>query len=177
MKLPLAYYGDAVLRKKAEPITTIDASIHELVRDMTDTLIAHDGCGLAAPQVHRSIALFITCIPYSVDGDTWLPGEIRVFINPKVLLHSNETWPCDQGCLSIPGLSGSVVRPKKILIRATDFERESFEEEFDTFAAQVFLHENDHLNGVLYIDRLDSSEKKRMAPHLKKIKEKYSGQN
>lgn len=174
MKLPLAYYGDSVLRKKGAPIESIDESIHQLVSDMAETMEANDGCGLAAPQVHRSLALFITCIPQYVDEDTVLPGELRVFINPRIISYSEELWPCREGCLSIPGLRETVLRPFKATIQATNLQGERFEEEFVEFDAHVIMHENDHVNGVLYIDRLPPRRKKEIEGYLRDIKKKFS---
>lgn len=176
MKLPLAYYGDPVLRKKTLPVEKIDESIHQLVRDMAETMEANDGCGLAAPQVHLSLSLFITCIPRYVDEETVLPGELRVFINPKIIAYSPEVWPCQEGCLSIPGLRETVVRPLKVTIQATNLEGNSFEEEFIGFDAHVVMHENDHINGVLYIDRLPPRRKKEIDGFLREIKKKHSQQ-
>ncbi len=174
MKLALAYYGDAVLRKKTAPIDQIDHTIHRLVKDMEETMHANDGCGLAAPQVHHSLALFITCIPRYIDEKTVLPGELRVFINPKIIAYSSQVWPCQEGCLSIPGLRETVVRPLKVTIQATDLEGKTFVEEFVGFDAHAIMHENDHINGVLYIDRLPPSRKKEIESHLKEVKKKYS---
>jgi peptide deformylase len=174
MILPLAYYGDSVLRKKTSPVVNIDETIHQLVKDMAATMEANNGCGLAAPQVHQSLSLFITCIPRYVDEDTVLPGELRVFINPKIISYSPEVWPCPEGCLSIPGLRETVVRPLKVIIQATNLEGQIFEEEFIGFDAHVMMHENDHINGVLYIDRLPPKRKKEIEPYLKEIKKKYS---
>jgi peptide deformylase len=174
MILPLAYYGDSVLRKKTSPVVNIDETIHQLVKDMAATMEANNGCGLAAPQVHQSLSLFITCIPRYVDEDTVLPGELRVFINPKIISYSPEVWSCPEGCLSIPGLRETVVRPLKVIIQATNLEGQIFEEEFIGFDAHVMMHENDHINGVLYIDRLPPKRKKEIEPYLKEIKKKYS---
>lgn len=174
MKLKLAYYGDPVLRKKGTPIEKIDDSIHQLVKDMTETMEENNGCGLAAPQVHHSLNLFITCIPHYVDEKTTLPGELRVFINPKIISYSQEVWPCEEGCLSIPGLRKTVVRPLEVTIEATNLEGERFEETFIEFDAHVIMHENDHINGVLYIDRLHPKVKKEIEHSLKEIKKKYS---
>lgn len=172
MKLALAYYGDAVLRKKAAPIATIDDSIKQLVADMVETMEANDGCGLAAPQIHKSIALFITSIPrYSEEtGEQIEAGQLRVFINPKIVSYSPEAWGCSEACLSIPKVRGEVMRPLKVTIEATDLEGNLFTEEFVEFDAHVIMHENDHLNGVLYIDRLAAKERKEIEPILKEIK-------
>ena len=173
MKLPLAYYGDPVLRKKAIPVEAINKEIHQLVQDMWETMEANNGCGLAAPQVHRSISLYITCIPRYVDEETVLPGELRVFINPKIIAYSEDMWPCKEGCLSIPGLRDTVVRPFKVTVQATNLDGERFEEEFCEFDAHVMMHENDHLNGVLYVDRLPPQRKKEIDSFLREIKKKY----
>ncbi len=174
MKLPLAYFGDPVLRKKTVPVEDINDTIRQLIIDMTETMEANDGCGLAAPQVHQSLALFITCIPRYVDDDTVLPGKLKVFINPKIVAYSPETWECQEGCLSIPGIRETVSRPLKVTIQATDLEGNPFIEEFVGFDAHVVMHENDHINGVLYIDRLPPRRKKELEQHLKAIKKKYS---
>jgi peptide deformylase len=176
MKLPLAYYGASILRKKGVLVANIDESIHQLVKDMAETMEAHDGCGLAAPQVHQSLLLFITCIPRYVDENTVLPGELRVFINPKIVSYSQEVWPCQEGCLSIPGLRETVVRPLKVTIQATDLEGKEFQESFIGFDAHVIMHENDHINGVLFIDRLPPRRKKEIEGYLREIKKKYSQQ-
>jgi len=174
MKLQLAYYGDPILRKKGKPVEQIDESIHQLVEDMIETMKKYDGCGLAAPQVNHSLALFITCIPKYMDDETVLPGELRVFINPKILSYSEEVWPCQEGCLSIPGLRETVVRPFEVTIEATDLEGNLFEETFSEFDAHVIMHENDHINGVLYVDRLSPRKKKEIDHKLREIKKKFS---
>jgi peptide deformylase len=179
MPLPLAYYGDPVLRKKAAPIDEITDEIRQLVRAMKETMEANDGCGLAAPQVHHSVALFITCIPRYVESENedeeekMIPGELRVFINPKIISYNDEIWACQEGCLSIPKLRETVERPAKVVIEATDLEGNRFTEEFHEFDAHVMMHENDHLNGVLYIDRLSLKRKKEIEAELKEIKKKY----
>jgi peptide deformylase len=174
MKLPLAYYGDPILRKKGAPVEKIDESIHQLVKDMAETMEANDGCGLAAPQVNLSLALFITCIPRYIDEETVLPGELRVFINPKIISYSEQVWPCQEGCLSIPGLRETIVRPLEVTVQATDLEGKIFQETFVGFDAHVIMHENDHINGVLFIDRLPPRRKKEIESYLREIKKKYS---
>ncbi|WP_039357815.1 peptide deformylase [Candidatus Protochlamydia amoebophila] len=174
MKLPLAYYGDSVLRKKGSQIVEINDTIKQLVQDMIETMEANDGCGLAAPQVHQSLSLFITCIPQYLENDQVIPGQVRVFINPKILSYSQEVWACQEACLSIPGMRETVSRPLKVTIQATDLNGHSFTEEFEGFDAHVIMHENDHVNGVLYIDRLPPKRKKGIEKFLREIKKKYS---
>lgn len=175
MKLPLAYYGDSILRKKAAPIEEITPFIHQLVQDMKETMEAHKGCGLAAPQVHQSLALFVTAIPREEEAnEKTLSSPFRVFINPKIIGYSQETWTCQEGCLSIPGLRENVERPLKVTIQATDLNQYTFVEEFIGFDAHVIMHENDHLNGVFFIDRLSPKRKKAIEGFLKEVKRKFS---
>ena len=101
MKLPLAYYGDPILRKKGSRIEGIDDEMRQLVADMIETMNAENGIGLAAPQIHRSLALFIIQVPQEGPDDTWEPGQLYIFFNPKILSYSQELWECSEGCLSI----------------------------------------------------------------------------
>lgn len=172
MKLPLAYYGDPVLRKKGSLIDQIDQNIRQLVEDMIDTMIASKGVGLAAPQVHRSLALFIAYFDRSdeeVDR-----SKVRVFINPKIVNFSHTLSICGEGCLSIPKLYRDIERPQAITITALDLEGCTFTQEFLDYDAHIVLHENDHINGVLFIDRLPPKERKAIEPHLHQVKKKHS---
>lgn len=174
MKLPLTYYGNPVLRKKTRPITEITDEIRQLVQDMDETLIEQNGWGLAAPQVNHSIALFIARMGYNDEEGNFIRGELRVFINPKIISYSEELWPYTEGCLSIPGIREEVARPYKVVMQATDLEGKLFEEEFTEFNAKGVMHENDHLNGVLFIDRLSPKKKKELDQKLRQIKKKYA---
>lgn len=175
MKRPLTYYGHPVLRKKTSPVTEITPEIRQLVEDMFDTMDAQDGCGLAAPQVNESISIFVTCIPkYDEETKRYLPGEKRVFINPKIVQYSEECWTLDEGCLSIPGLREDVIRPFRVTFQAMDLNGQPITEEFEGFDARAMMHENDHLNGVLYIDRLSPKKKKELELKLRKIKKTYN---
>lgn len=173
MKLPLAYYGDPILRKKTERIEHIDDNLRQFIKDMIETMEKENGMGLAAPQVHRSISLFITFVPVQGPDDTWLPGTMRVFINPKILEVSKEEWEHFEGCLSIPKLSGKVKRPLKVKVEYTDLEGNRLTDEFEGLEASCVFHENDHINGVLYIDRIKGKEREAMEPQLREIKKKY----
>lgn len=174
MKRPLAYYGNPILRKKCLEIETIDDEIHQLVEDMIDTLVGHNGLGLAAPQVNRTLRLFITAVPTEQKDGEWLPGKLRVFINPTILSTSTEKETRSEGCLSIPSLHEEVTRPSKVTTRATDLDGNVFEEEFYGLEARCVMHENDHINGVLFIDRIQGETRKELEPKLKEIKEKYT---
>ncbi len=174
MKLPLAYYGDPILRKKCAPVVEITAEIRQLVLDMVDTMEANNGIGLAAPQVSRPLRLFITRFDIeNKDEEESVPGELRVFINPEILEISEELSYLSEGCLSIPKLYGEVERPYRVRVRATDLEGKVFEEEFTGLHAHCILHENDHINGVLFIDRIHGREKIEIEPKLREIKNKF----
>ncbi len=174
MILKLTYYGDPTLRKKAAPVTEFSAELEQLIRDMTDTMIDKRGVGIAAPQVGRSLALFITQFPVDADKEEWEPEPIEVFINPKILEVNDIESVHSEGCLSIPGIYEDVIRPTRIKIRAQNTKGEFFERIYEGYRARVCMHENDHINGVLFIDRLSPKQKKELEPELRKIKKQYS---
>jgi peptide deformylase len=174
MKLSLAYYGDPILRKKTKRVAEITQEIKDLVADMIETMHVYKGIGLAAPQVHRDLAIFITYVPQEQPDGKWIPGPLKVFINAKVLSISEEEEIRSEGCLSMPKLYGEVSRPVKIKIQATDLEGKQFEEELQGLDARCFLHENDHINGVLFIDRIFGKARKDLEPKLKEIKKNLS---
>jgi peptide deformylase len=142
--LDIVTYGDDILGKKADPVKDIDAVIRKLGLDMLETLSGR-GVGLAAPQIGQSLRMFVT----DVEGD-----KHRVFINPEILLTSQEQVTFEEGCLSLPKLYIDVLRPKAIKIQAWNEKGRPFTLEVDGFLARVIQHENDHLDGILFIDRL-----------------------
>jgi peptide deformylase len=160
MKRPLAYYTEPVLRQKAQRVEHIDDELRDLVADMIETMHANHGSGLAAPQVHQSMALFVSCAPFKRENGAWMPGPDRVFINPHILEKSEEMQTFTEGCLSIPHLRIDVQRPAKIRIQATDLEGHRFEETLEGFTATNFQHEYDHLQGILIIDYYTPEERK-----------------
>ncbi|MBS4168542.1 peptide deformylase [Parachlamydia sp. AcF125] len=177
MLLPLAYYGNPVLRKKATQIEKIDDSIRQLAADMIETMHATNGIGLAATQIAQLLSIFVTCVPIAQEDGSWIEGKDRVFINPKILTYSQEFHVFSEGCLSIPKLFANVARPERIKIQAMDLEGHTFEETMTGYEATNFMHENDHLNGVLFIDRLERKERKKIEPILQQIKKKYALKN
>jgi peptide deformylase len=160
MKLPIAYYNDPILRQKALRVEYIDDQLRQLVTDMIETMHTNNGIGLAAPQIHQLKTLFITCVPIQKPNGRWMSGQDRVFINPQILSLSEETQTFTEGCLSIPKISMNVTRPSTITIQATDLNGNSFQETLSGFEATNFMHEYDHLNGVLIIDYLSIEERK-----------------
>lgn len=126
MKLPLVYYGNPILRQKCARIDAITDEVRQLVADMEETMFAHDGIGLAAPQIGRSIAVFVRNIHTQAANGEWIAGTTEVFINPKIIKYSDlEEWR-NEGCLSIPSIYGEVCRPVHITVEATDLEGNRF---------------------------------------------------
>jgi peptide deformylase len=173
MKLPLAYYGDPILRKKGSPVTKFDNELAMFVTNMVDTMNAHNGQGLAAQQVYQPLNIFITHVAIEGPNDTWLPGDLRVFINPKIIKYSEEVWIWPEGCLSIPKLYEDVMRPFNITVTAQDLNGKEFTEEFRGHQARAIMHENDHINGVLFIDRIHGKRRKEIEAILRNIKKTY----
>lgn len=173
MKLPLAYYGDPNLRKKCEPVNEITDEIRELVENMIETVIDHNGLGIAAPQVKVDKRIFITNVPVELPDGNLEKGELFVFINPEIVSIAEEMEYYSEGCLSIPKLYADILRPIALTIKATDLEGNTFQKDFSGLHARACLHENDHINGVLYIDRLDRFERKKLENSLREIKKRY----
>lgn len=166
--LPLAYFGDPILKQKALPIKEITADLKRLVEEMIDTLFAYDAVGLAAPQVHHSIRLFI--IREIIEDKQGIRyGDIKVFINPIISFPSNEKIKLSEGCASIPTIHAEVERYKEISVEYTSLDGQRIKEICSGWKARTILHENDHLDGVLFIDRLDQIEKDKLDPFLKHL--------
>lgn len=174
MKLPIRYYGHPDLRAKARPIEKITPEIIQLAEDMVETMIAYNGIGLAGPQVGKLLRIFIRRDEILMADGRYSLGSPEVIINPTISSPSKETEVMLEGCLSLPNLHVEVERPKKIHIRYQNLKGGWIEEDRDDFLARVSMHENDHLNGVLHIDRASSSERKRIDPQLRALKKKLA---
>lgn len=166
--LPLAYYGDPILRKKAEPIQKITDEVKKLIEGMIATMDAHNGIGIAAPQVHQSIQLFITRKP-NEENEKISYGEVEVFINPITSFPSHETWVASEGCLSIPTIRAEIERPYEITVEYTDLQGKRITKKFSGRHARMIMHENDHIEGVLFLDHLDKKERLHLEPFLKNL--------
>jgi peptide deformylase len=149
--LDIVTYGNEILTRKAEPVKEIDGAIRELGANMLETL-SGKGVGLAAPQVGLPLRVFVT----DVEGD-----KKRVFINPEILLTSQEQVTFEEGCLSLPKLYVDVVRPELIKIQAWNEKGRPFTLEVGGFLARVIQHEYDHLEGILFVDRLKGLKRDR----------------
>lgn len=157
--------GEEVLRENAGKVTVFDNALAILVDAMFDTMAEADGIGLAAPQVGVSKRLFVV--------DTRRPGEKMVFINPEIIETSQEVCSREEGCLSIPGMYYDIVRPSEITVQAQDLNGKAFITRASGMLARVIQHENDHLNGVLFIDRMEEeSRAKLVAAYQKRNKRK-----
>jgi peptide deformylase len=173
MMLKIYHYGHPILRKRAEPITEITDEIRKLASDMIETMDKGDGIGLAAPQVGHSIRMFVLRnYIYTEDGRCTL-SEPKVYINPKLSAPGDCILTDSEGCLSFPGLRLDVDRPERITVEAMDLEGNIFVEESEGYNARVRMHENDHINGVLFIDRIDAKMRKMIDPLLREIKKKH----
>ena len=151
-------FGDPVLKSPTAPVTDIDGALATLVDAMYDTMYDAPGVGLAAPQVGVQKRFFV----YDVADDT---GP-HVLLNPEIVEQSGE-WTYEEGCLSLPGLSFEIVRPKVITVRGIDMDGNEVVVQGDELLGRVFLHEIDHLDGVLMLDRLDKSDRKRAMRELR----------
>ena len=151
--LSIIRLGDETLKKHSVIVPDINGDIQALVADMFDAMDRGKGVGLAAVQVGRLMRLFVTRVP----GD----GP-RAFINPDILETSIELEPFEEGCLSIPGLYTDVIRPASVRVQAWNLKGRPFTISVDGYLARVIQHEYDHLNGILFIDRIEQKKRQRL---------------
>ncbi len=150
--LPIRVYPDPVLREPASPVAEVDDSVRRLIADMTETMRAAPGVGLAAPQVGVQRRVLV----YSLGAEE----PVHALINPEIVERSGNEVVADEGCLSIPELSYPVPRAERITIRALDADGHAVSYDAEEFEARVIQHEVDHLDGVLFLDRLTPEERK-----------------
>jgi peptide deformylase len=160
MVYPIIVYGDPVLRKRAEEIPHNGIDVATLVADMFETMYAAHGIGLAAPQIGKSLRMFVVD-GTSLEEEPALKDFKKVFINPIILEEFSEPWNFEEGCLSIPNIREKISRKAKIKVRYFDEQWMLHEEELDGMKARIVQHEYDHLEGKLFLDYL-SPLKKRM---------------
>jgi peptide deformylase len=155
--------GNELLHRKAEPVKNINDEIRTLAEGMIEALHKGKGVGLAGPQVGFMKRIFVV----HVEGD----GP-RVFINPSITATSEETGKYEEGCLSIPGVWADVVRPRALQIQAWNERGRPFTLDADGILARVILHEYDHLEGLLFIDRISPRRRERLLSKMKKVRQK-----
>ena len=147
--LPILKYPDPVLCRKAKRVSRIDESLNRLIDDMIETMYQASGAGLAAPQVGVSLKIAVIGLP---------DEDVIVLVNPEVVKKSGERVVIE-GCLSVPGYRGEIKRAEKVTVKALDRNSKAFRIKADDLLAEVLEHEIDHLNGILYIDHLESTDK------------------
>ena len=176
MILPIVAYGDPVLKKVAEDIGSDYPGLKEFIADMFDTMYHAKGVGIAAPQVGRSIRLFVIDATAFADDEENTEEEAeelrdfkRVFINARIIEEEGEEWPFNEGCLSIPKIREDVYRKPFIKMRYMDENFDEYEEEFDGVIARIIQHEYDHIEGILFTDRINPLRKRLLKRRLTDI--------
>ncbi len=154
MILPIVGYGDPVLKKKAGEIDSSYPGLKELIDNMWETMYNASGVGLAAPQIGKSIRLFVIDASPFEEEDNKLKDFKKVFINPVIIEERGQEWYFNEGCLSFPDLREDVARRPRIRIRYQDEEFKIFEQDYDGIAARIIQHEYDHIEGIVFVDRI-----------------------
>ena len=176
MILPIVAYGDPVLKKKATEVTKSYPKLNALIVNMYETMYAANGVGLAAPQIGLSIRLFIIdASPFAEDEaleekeKEQLKNFKHTFINPKIIEEQGDEWAFNEGCLSIPDVREDVFRKPNIKVEYYDDAFKKHTIELDGLSARVFQHEYDHIEGVLFTDKLSSLKKRLIKAKLNNI--------
>ncbi len=176
MILPIVAYGDPVLRKLGKDIDRDYPGLDELLINMEETMKNAQGVGLAAPQIGKDIRLFlIDASPFAENEELdaeereFLKNFKRTFINARIVEEQGDEWAFNEGCLSIPNINEDVYRPEIIKVRYLDEEFNPKEEVLGGLAARIFQHEYDHIEGVLFTDRLSSLKKRLLKKKLENI--------
>ncbi|WP_111709221.1 peptide deformylase [Lutibacter citreus] len=176
MILPIIAYGDPVLRKVGVDIDKDYPNLDELIENMKETMVNASGVGLAAPQIGKAIRLFIiNATPFSEDEELekaereFLSKFDRVFINAKIIKEEGDEWAFNEGCLSIPDIREDVFREEKITIEYLDENFEKHVEEINGIAARIVQHEYDHIEGILFTDKISSLKKRLIKKKLENI--------
>ena len=176
MILPIVGYGDPVLREVAKEIDADYPNLKELIANMKETMYNAAGVGLAAPQIGKAIRLFvIDASPFAEDDELsdvekeTLKNFNKVFINAQILEEEGDEWAFNEGCLSIPDVRHDVYRQPKVTFTYQDEDFNTHTETLDGLAARVFQHEYDHIEGILFTDKLPSLKKRLLKKKLENI--------
>jgi len=159
---PIVKYGHPGLHKPSETVKEIDGTIHKLLDDMVETMYAAPGIGLAAPQI--AVPLRVIIVDLSVGEE---PGQLIKLINPEFVIREGEQRH-DEGCLSVPGFGGSPVRPARVVVKGLDPDGQERTYEGTELLARAFCHEIDHIDGLLFVDRLTPLKRDLMKRKLRK---------
>ncbi len=164
-KLEIKIIGEEVLQKKAENVTDFNSELKQIVKEMNEVMENNKGIGLAAPQVGISKKFFIIDIEKT--------GNSLIFLaNPEIMYKSADLEIMEEGCLSVPGVYADVERPHSIIMRGQDLNGNTVEITASGLLARALMHENDHLNGVLFVDLIDETGLKKIKNQLKKLSKK-----
>ncbi|MFD1315735.1 peptide deformylase [Namhaeicola litoreus] len=176
MILPIVAYGDPVLRKVCEEIDQDYPKLKELITNMVETMHGANGVGLAAPQIGKAIRLFvIDASPFAEDEDldeeerAYLKVFNKIFINAKIIEETGKEWPFNEGCLSIPNINEDVVRNETLTLEYVDENFVPHKEIFSGLAARIIQHEYDHIEGVLFTDKLSTLKRRLLKKRLDNI--------
>jgi len=176
MILPIVAYGDPVLRKVGVDISEDYPNLEQLISDMKETMYNASGVGLAAPQIGKAIRLFvIDATPFAEDEELsqeerdYLSNFKKVFINAKILKEEGDEWPFSEGCLSIPKINEDVFRQETVTIEYLDENFKKHTEVIDGLAARIIQHEYDHIEGILFTDKISSLKKRLIKKKLENI--------
>ena len=170
MILPIVAFGSPVLREKCEEISADYPELSQLVDDMFETMYVVNGVGLAAPQINKAIRIFIIdTTPFSEEEENEITPIKQVFINPKIISETGEKWLFNEGCLSIPEIREDISRKSAIEIEFFDENFKKCTKKFDSLTARIIQHEYDHIEGVLFTDKLSSLRKRVLKGKLTNI--------
>lgn len=175
MIYPIVVYGHPTLKKRAVEIDKDYPKLDEIIENMFETMYEAVGVGLAAPQINKSIRLMVIDATAYAEDEPKAEGFKKVFINPEIVEESGEEWEFNEACLSVPGLAEYVTRKPNIRIKYQNEKFESFDEEYDGMLARIIQHEYDHLEGVLFVDKVSSLKKVLLKNKLKDISTGKSG--
>ena len=173
MILPILAYGNPVLKKKAKNISNDFIKLNEFIENMWETMNNANGVGLAAPQVGLSFRVFIVDTSPFADSESMNKDEFelvssfkKVFINPVIINETGNKWDFNEGCLSIPEVRADVKRPETILIKYFDEDFNQHQQSFNGIIARVVQHEYDHIEGVLFTDKISPLKRKLLKSKL-----------
>lgn len=170
MKLPIYAYGHPILKRVADAVKENNEELQNLIDDMWETMYHASGVGLAAPQVGLSRRIFIVDTIQVMEEDEREKGLKKVFINPVKIEETGDEFPYEEGCLSIPDIRADVNRHKKIKLTYLDSDFKEHTEEFNGTNARVIQHEYDHLEGILFVEKINPLKRNMLRRKLDKIR-------
>jgi peptide deformylase len=169
MTLPIYLYGQPVLRKTAQDIPLDYPGLPQLLENLYETMYVADGVGIAAPQVGLNDRIFVVDLKPLAESHPELADFKKAFINAHIIERDGEEEKMEEGCLSVPDIHEKVVRPGRIRMQYLDEQLQPHDEVFEGYVARVLQHEYDHLDGILFVDRIDGIRKQMIRSRLDKI--------